>query len=74
MLGGEGRVVQLLENESGKYLEKSLLEGSDENCSRKQRSFCDFVMHPSTIGKDLLSIEKFGLVQYVSLFYFFSYA
>lgn len=58
-------VVDLLEYESEECLEKSLLEGSDENRRIRQRLFWDFFWHPSTIGKDLLSIEKFGLVQYV---------
>ncbi|KAF7837544.1 protein LAZ1-like protein 2 isoform X1 [Senna tora] len=66
-LGGEQRVVELLENESGQCLGKSLLEGSDENHSRRQRPFCNIFLHPSTMGKDLLSIEKFGLVQYMIL-------
>ncbi|KAK4266075.1 hypothetical protein QN277_027047 [Acacia crassicarpa] len=66
-LGGERRVVVLLENESGKDLRKSLLEGSDKNSNVRQRSFYNFFWHPSATGKDLLSIEKFGLVQYMIL-------
>lgn len=33
----------------------------------KNRRFRNFILRPCLIGKDLLSIEKFGLVQYVSL-------
>ena len=65
LLGGEGRVVELLENESEENLRKPLLEGSDEKLSRQRRSFCNFFLHPSDLGEDLLTIEKFGLVQYV---------
>ncbi|XP_054807565.1 protein LAZ1 homolog 2 isoform X2 [Prosopis cineraria] len=66
-LGGERSVVELLESESGTSLRKSLLEGSDKNPNVWQRSFYNFFWHPSAIGRDLLSIEKFGLVQYMIL-------
>ncbi|XP_061362510.1 protein LAZ1 homolog 2 [Gastrolobium bilobum] len=66
-LGGEGRVVELLEDESGEHLRKSLLDGSDENHGIEQRSFCNFFWRPCMLGKDLLTIEKFGLVQYMIL-------
>ncbi|KAJ1437117.1 Organic solute transporter subunit alpha/Transmembrane protein [Sesbania bispinosa] len=63
-LGGEGRVVELLEDESGEHLRKSLLDGLDENHRTGKRSFCNFFWHPCKLGKDVLTIEKFGLVQY----------
>ncbi|KAK7304011.1 hypothetical protein RJT34_14992 [Clitoria ternatea] len=66
-LGGEARVVELLEDESGKHLRKSLLEGSNENHATEQRSFCNFFRDPFKLGRDLLTIEKFGLVQYMIL-------
>lgn len=66
LLGGEGRVVELLEDESGGHLRKPLLNGLDENRSTEDRSFCNFFWRPCKLGKDLLAIQKFGLVQYVS--------
>ncbi|KAJ1439939.1 Organic solute transporter subunit alpha/Transmembrane protein [Sesbania bispinosa] len=66
-LGGEGRVVELLEDESGEHLRKSLLDGLDENHGTGKRSFCNFFWHPCKLGKDVLTIEKFGLVQYMIL-------
>ncbi|XP_027338365.1 protein LAZ1 homolog 2 [Abrus precatorius] len=66
-LGGEGRVVELLEDESGEHLRKSLLDGLDENHGTEQRSFGNFFWRPCKLGKDLLTIEKFGLVQYMIL-------
>jgi len=64
-LGGERKVVELLEDESEEHLEKPLLHDSDENNGTEERSFCNFFWHPCKLGKDLLVIEKFGLVQYV---------
>ncbi|KAJ7956003.1 protein LAZ1-like 2 isoform X1 [Quillaja saponaria] len=66
-LGGERRVVELLENESAKQVRESLLDASDGNRGTQQRSFCNFFFHPCIIGKDLLTIERFGLVQYMIL-------
>ncbi|PNY12473.1 transmembrane protein 184C-like protein [Trifolium pratense] len=66
-LGGEGKVVELLEDESEENIKKPLLHDSDENNGTEQRSFCNFFWHPCRLGKDLLAIEKFGLVQYVAM-------
>ncbi|XP_052732344.1 protein LAZ1 homolog 2 isoform X2 [Vigna angularis] len=66
-LGGEGKVVELLEDEYAEHLGKSLLDGLDENHDMDDRSFCNFFWHPGKLGKDLLTIEKFGLVQYMIL-------
>ncbi|KAK7411844.1 hypothetical protein VNO78_03287 [Psophocarpus tetragonolobus] len=66
-LGGEGNVVELLEDESEEHLSNTLLERLDENRGIEHRSFCNFFWHPSKLGKDLLTIEKFGLVQYMIL-------
>ncbi|XP_027901764.1 protein LAZ1 homolog 2 isoform X2 [Vigna unguiculata] len=66
-LGGEGKVVELLEDEYAEHLGKSLLDGVDENHDMDDRSFCNFFWHPAKLGKDLLTIEKFGLVQYMIL-------
>ncbi|TKY72885.1 LAZ1-like 2 [Spatholobus suberectus] len=66
-LGGEGKVVELLEDESGEHLRKPLLDDLDENHGIEHRSFCNFFWHPCKLGKDLLTIEKFGLVQYMIL-------
>ncbi|KAG2398674.1 hypothetical protein LR48_Vigan04g015700 [Vigna angularis] len=66
-LGGEGKVVELLEDEYAEHLGKSLLDGLDENHDMDDRSFCNFFWHPGKLGKDLLTIEKFGLVQYMAV-------
>ncbi|KHN12292.1 Transmembrane protein 184C [Glycine soja] len=66
-LGGEGKVVEVLEDESAEQLSKSLLDGSDENHGIENRSFWNFFWYPSKLGKDLLTTEKFGLVQYMIL-------
>lgn len=65
MQGGERRVVELLENESTKQLDEPLIE-VEEKRSRSQRKLWNFLFKPRVLGKDLLTIEKFGLVQYVS--------
>ena len=57
---------ELLENQSRKKLSKPLLEGEGENSREQHKSLWNFLFRPSFIGKDLLTIEKFGLVQYVS--------
>ncbi|OIV98355.1 hypothetical protein TanjilG_16682 [Lupinus angustifolius] len=66
-LGGERRVIELLEEESEESHRKPLLGGSDENHGIQHSSFCNFFCHPCMLGKDLLTIEKFGLVQYMIL-------
>ncbi|XP_017627584.1 protein LAZ1 homolog 2 isoform X2 [Gossypium arboreum] len=75
-IGGETRVIQLLENESRKRLGKLLLErgegGGEEGEEEKeeeihQKSFCNFFFRPYLLGEDLLTVEKFGLVQYMIL-------
>ncbi|XP_059633267.1 LOW QUALITY PROTEIN: protein LAZ1 homolog 2 [Cornus florida] len=67
-LGGEDRVIELLEDESRKLLmSEPLLEEADEKPKVQQRTFWYFFIQPSVLGKDLLSIEKFGLVQYMIL-------
>ncbi|XP_062010911.1 protein LAZ1 homolog 2 [Rosa rugosa] len=66
-LGGERRVVELLENQSGKLLNKALVEGEDENCRKPHWSLRNFFRRPTIIGKNLLTIVKFGLVQYMIL-------
>lgn len=65
-LGGERRVKEILENKSRNQLGEPLLEGADQENQREQaRPFSKFFFQPRVLGKDLLSIEKFGLVQYV---------
>ncbi|XP_021804988.1 protein LAZ1 homolog 2 [Prunus avium] len=66
-LGGERRVVELLENQSGKLLNKPLIEGTDENRTEPHWSLRNFFLRPCILGKHLLNIEKFGLVQYMIL-------
>lgn len=64
MQGGERSVIELLESESIKQLDEPLIEG-EEKRSRSQRTLWNFLLKPHAVGKDLLTIEKFGLVQYV---------
>ncbi|KAG5549198.1 hypothetical protein RHGRI_014535 [Rhododendron griersonianum] len=66
-LGGERRVIELLEDESEKLLSKSLLEGAEDKPKSEHRTLRNFFLQPCVLGKDLLSIEKFGLVQYMIL-------
>ncbi|XP_068660897.1 protein LAZ1 homolog 2 [Aristolochia californica] len=69
-LGGEGRVLALLENETKKVLEESLLQGDE--CSNgeeqsKGKPFSSFFLKPFVLGKRLYTIIKFGIVQYMIL-------
>ena len=74
MPGGERSVIEVLENESRKLLSKPLVEGaSEKSINGKERSLWNFFLRPSILGKDLLTIEKFGLVQYVSSFFIFCF-
>ncbi|XP_057967866.1 protein LAZ1 homolog 2 isoform X2 [Malania oleifera] len=66
-LGGERRVIELLEDESKKLLSQPLLEGEEKKQGSQQKSRCNFFTQPCLLGKDLLDIEKFGLVQYMIL-------
>lgn len=73
MPGGELRVVEILENESRKLLNQPLLEEGERGEKHKEehRSIRNFFFRPCILGKELLTIEKFGLVQYVSYFSMF---
>lgn len=64
MAGGERQVVELLEDESRKQISQSLLEGEEKPVTQK-RTLYNFIFHPYVVGKNLFTIEKFGLVQYV---------
>ncbi|CAM8977537.1 unnamed protein product [Rhodiola kirilowii] len=66
-LGGERSVVCLLEAESKESVNKALLEDEDTKLKTQQSSLRKFIMRPYFLGRDLLSIEKFGLVQYMIL-------
>ncbi|XAR67209.1 hypothetical protein NMG60_11013687 [Bertholletia excelsa] len=66
-LGGEQRVIELLEDESKKLLSKPLLEGDNEKPKSQRTKFHNFFLQPCALGKDLLMMEKFGLVQYMIL-------
>lgn len=48
-------------------LNKPLLDEVDEKAELKHTTLCNFFLQPRVLGKDLLSIEKFGLVQYMIL-------
>lgn len=64
-LGGERRVVELLESEKEKLLKNPLLDGKDVKPDFNRTSLCKFFRQPRVLGERLLQIEKFGLVQYV---------
>ncbi|XP_074280795.1 protein LAZ1 homolog 2 [Silene latifolia] len=66
-LGGEARVLELLENESRNVLKKPLLEETDGKTKPHNNKFCNFFLKPCALGKRLFSIIKFGLVQYMIL-------
>ncbi|WCJ42820.1 hypothetical protein M5689_023604 [Euphorbia peplus] len=66
-LGGETRVIQLLENESERRLDLPLIEGKNENQGVSRGSFINFFCRPNIMGRDVFTIEKFGLVQYMIL-------
>ncbi|GMH17841.1 hypothetical protein Nepgr_019682 [Nepenthes gracilis] len=66
-LGGEQRVIQLLEDESRKVLSKPLLEGTDGEPVSQPKSLKNLFLRPCVLGKDLLTVIKFGLVQYMIL-------
>lgn len=66
VVGGERSVVRLLDTESRETVNKALLEDEDTKNKTEQSSIRKFIMRPYFLGRDLLSIEKFGLVQYVS--------
>ncbi|KAJ4815484.1 organic solute transporter ostalpha protein (DUF300) [Rhynchospora pubera] len=66
-LGGEPRVVDMLENKANEELQEQLLEEGEKKGSRKEGSFCDFFCHPIFLGKDMYTTVKFGLVQYMIL-------
>ncbi|KAF9662346.1 hypothetical protein SADUNF_Sadunf18G0043300 [Salix dunnii] len=66
-LGGERSVIELLENESQRQLGITLLEWKNENQALQSRSFTSFFFRPYAIGRDLFTIERFGLVQYMIL-------
>ncbi|XP_072971409.1 protein LAZ1 homolog 2 [Typha angustifolia] len=66
-LGGEGRVVELLENATDKQFNERLLEDENKGGRPQTSSFCDFFCHPTLLGKDLYTIVKFGIVQYMIL-------
>lgn len=59
-------MIELLDDESEKLLSKSLLEGAEDKPKSEHRTLRNFFLQPCVLGKDLLTIEKFGLVQYVS--------
>ncbi|KAH7656497.1 Organic solute transporter subunit alpha/Transmembrane protein 184 [Dioscorea alata] len=60
-LGGEGEVIELLENEERKNLHEKLIE------KKERRVGHEFFCNPSVLGEDLYTIVKFGLVQYMIL-------
>ncbi|XP_071721450.1 protein LAZ1 homolog 2 isoform X2 [Rutidosis leptorrhynchoides] len=66
-LGGERRVVELLESEKEKLLKQPLLDGKDIKQDFNRTSLCKFFRQPRVLGEGLLQIEKFGLVQYMIL-------
>ncbi|KVI12237.1 Organic solute transporter Ost-alpha [Cynara cardunculus var. scolymus] len=70
---GERRVVELLESEKEKLLNKPLLDGKDVKPDLNRTAICKFFRRPHILGEELLQIEKFGLVQYMILKSFCSF-
>ncbi|XP_077236403.1 organic solute transporter ostalpha protein (DUF300) isoform X3 [Tasmannia lanceolata] len=66
-LGGEESVIQMLEDESRKQLSKPLLQGENNIGATRKPSFLDFFCRLRVLGKDLYTIVKFGIVQYMIL-------
>ncbi|KAF6138813.1 hypothetical protein GIB67_025975 [Kingdonia uniflora] len=66
ILGGEGRVVELLDKESRKHLNEPLLE-LDEKQTLQRGSFISFFRRPEELGSSAYTVVKFGLVQYMIL-------
>ncbi|KAH0453797.1 hypothetical protein IEQ34_018121 [Dendrobium chrysotoxum] len=59
--------MELLEKGTSKQqLTEQLLEGDEEKGILHRSSFYDFFFNPTVLGKDLYTIVKSGLVQYVS--------
>ncbi|KAK1408535.1 hypothetical protein QVD17_40395 [Tagetes erecta] len=72
-LGGERRVVELLESEKEALLKEPLLDGKELKPDLNRGSLCKFFRQPRILGERLLEIEKFGLVQYMILKTFCSF-
>ncbi|CAN1224243.1 Protein LAZ1 homolog 2 [Linum grandiflorum] len=75
-LGGEGRVLQILESDSKRQLVKPLMQEQEQDEEKQDHhvaalgrrpSMLNFFFHPCVIGSDLFDIERFGLVQYMIL-------
>ncbi|KAH0454041.1 hypothetical protein IEQ34_018365 [Dendrobium chrysotoxum] len=67
-LGGEERAMELLEKGTSKQqLTEQLLKGDEEKGILHRSSFYDFFFNPTVLGKNLYTIVKFGLVQYMIL-------
>lgn len=65
MVGGERKAVELLEEESRKQTRQPLLGGEGKPKTKQKTTFYNFMFHPCAVGERMLTIEKFGLVQYV---------
>ncbi|CAN1224245.1 Protein LAZ1 homolog 2 [Linum grandiflorum] len=75
-LGGEGRVLQILESDSKRQLVKPLMQEQEQDEEKQDHhvaalgrrpSMLNFFFHPCVIGSDLFDIERFGLVQYMAI-------
>ncbi|KAL6878467.1 hypothetical protein ACP4OV_012637 [Aristida adscensionis] len=66
-LGGERQVFGLLENRKREELSEQLLESQDKSHSQNRSRLCNFFCDPNALGKNLYTIIKFGLVQYMIL-------
>ncbi|XP_048133624.1 protein LAZ1 homolog 2-like [Rhodamnia argentea] len=64
-LGGERQVIELLQDESRKLLQRPLLDHTSASPNKKGSRVWNFIFQPSVLGEDLLTIEKFGLVRYM---------
>ncbi|XP_019196365.1 PREDICTED: protein LAZ1 homolog 2 [Ipomoea nil] len=66
-LGGERKAVELLEEESRKQTRQPLLGGEGKPKTKQTTTFYNFMFHPCAVGERMLTIQKFGLVQYMIL-------
>ncbi|XP_051113807.1 protein LAZ1 homolog 2-like isoform X2 [Andrographis paniculata] len=69
-LGGEAAVVDFLEDKARNEISQPLLEGEknhQKNPQSEHTTFFNFIFRPCLLGKDLFTIIKFGLVQYMIL-------
>ncbi|KAK3146991.1 hypothetical protein QOZ80_3BG0276320 [Eleusine coracana subsp. coracana] len=66
-LGGEQQVLRLLENRKKEELNEQLLVSQEKGKAHNRSRVCNFICDPNSLGENLYTIIKFGLVQYMIL-------